>query len=358
MEPKKRFDNLDLIKAFAICMVVSLHVDLWKYDFISMPTASQVFQYGCRLFAEGVPLFITVNGFLMLRKETFDLKKHINKMLKLFGLLMFWAVVLAITGFLILKEPFIPSLKEFAIYIFETGIGARYTSLLWFLQNLLALYLIFPLLWKAYHSDFQIFKYFFVVLSVLVLGVDTLGLIRDYYALNHDPALLDTMNGFLWRFSSIGNEWYVFYFCMGGMIYHYLPKLKEHRILLSVVGLLSWPVATFYGYLLSTKWGFVYNPSYNYGSVFMVLFITGFMMFTLPFDGNKNIICKFICSLGKNTFGIYVIHVIYLRIYLLFFTINTLDQRVLAFCSILLASYLTTLLLSKIPGVKKIISLS
>jgi len=358
LDQKKRYDNLDLIKAMAICMVISLHVDLWKIDFIATSSFSQIIQYGCRLISEGVPFFITVNGFLMLRKDTFDLHKHIKRMLQLFALLIFWAVILAVTGFLILPNPYIPSFSEFLIYIFETSVAARYTGILWFLQNLLALYLIYPILWKVYHSDFQIFKYFFIVLSVLVLGFDTMSLFRDFFALRHDPVLIDTMSGFLWRFSSIGNEWYVFYFCMGGLLYHELEQIKKHRVSFTIAGFLSWPVATLVGYLLSIKYGFVYNPSYNYGSIFMVMFIIGIFAFTLPFDSTKNPIAKLICSIGKNTFGIYVIHVIYLRIILLFIIPDTLVQRVAAFLTILVVSYLTTLLVSKIPGVKKLVALN
>lgn len=87
---KKRIDNLDLIKAIGILMVISLHVPLWEPDFMSSYNASHVLQYFFRLISEGVPLFVTVNGFLLLKKDSLDIQKHLKKMLRMFGLLILW----------------------------------------------------------------------------------------------------------------------------------------------------------------------------------------------------------------------------------------------------------------------------
>ena len=46
-------------------------------------------------------------------------------------------------------------------YIILTVVGSKYTGVLWFLQNLLGVYLIFPLLWYTYTEHENIFEYFF-----------------------------------------------------------------------------------------------------------------------------------------------------------------------------------------------------
>ena len=63
---QKRMDNLDLMKTLGILMVLSLHVPLWDVDFIATPTVSRAVQYALRLVSEGVPVFVAVNGFLLL----------------------------------------------------------------------------------------------------------------------------------------------------------------------------------------------------------------------------------------------------------------------------------------------------
>ena len=86
----KRIDNLDLMKAMGILMVISLHVPLWDPDFMLSYDMSHVMQYLFRLISEGVPVFVTVNGFLLLKKNYLDIRKHIQKMLRMFGLLLLW----------------------------------------------------------------------------------------------------------------------------------------------------------------------------------------------------------------------------------------------------------------------------
>lgn len=90
---KKRMDNLDLLKAIGILMVITLHVPLWETDFVSEYDFSHILQYMLRLVAEGVPIFLAVNGFLLLRKTEFDVGKHIHKMVKIFGVMLIWALI-------------------------------------------------------------------------------------------------------------------------------------------------------------------------------------------------------------------------------------------------------------------------
>lgn len=82
---KKRIDGLDVLKALGICMVLSLHVPLWDPDFITNPNIVHILQYAARIVSEGVPIFLTINGMLLLKKSTFSLKQHCKKMLKIFA---------------------------------------------------------------------------------------------------------------------------------------------------------------------------------------------------------------------------------------------------------------------------------
>lgn len=68
MQTKKRYDYLDLLKFIAIIMVMCLHVQIWSDNFIEDKSVWKVFSYACRLISEGVPIFVAVNGFLLLKK--------------------------------------------------------------------------------------------------------------------------------------------------------------------------------------------------------------------------------------------------------------------------------------------------
>lgn len=85
----KRYFYIDVLKVVAIFMVLSLHIGMWNYDFISSPHVTTYVQYLLRINMEGVYLFVLINGFLLFGKA-FSLKKHLKKTLKIFGILVIW----------------------------------------------------------------------------------------------------------------------------------------------------------------------------------------------------------------------------------------------------------------------------
>ena len=339
-------------------MVISLHIPVWADDFISVHSKARIIQYAFRIVAEGVPFFVTMNGFLMLQKSVFDLKKHINKCIKLVELLFVWAFIIIICSTFILGTIGELTIKEFLKYTFETGINATYTGVLWFLQNLLAVYFIFPILWKIYHDDTKLFCYFFVIITIFIPGISLLGLIRDSmicFAGNYD---LDMVIKFLNRFNPIGNGWFVYYFCLGGLIGKYTETIRKRRNEFIILGFISWLVAFVYGYYMSMKQGILYNHAFNYSSIFMVLFIIGIFALTLNFDAKKNIFTKISSKIGRNTFGMYVVHVIIIRLITKYYNIQNLRSRLAVYIIVVVVSYFFTELLSKNKYLRKIVMTS
>ena len=98
MEQTKRMDNLDLMKALGILMVITIHVPLWKPEFMETDSVGRLVQYAFRIISEGVPIFVTINGLLLLKKKNMCLKTHVEKMLRLFLVLILWGGVLAVVG--------------------------------------------------------------------------------------------------------------------------------------------------------------------------------------------------------------------------------------------------------------------
>ena len=151
---KKRYDNIDLLKCLSTLMVISLHIPLWSDNFIESSSIPQIIQYAFRLISEGVPFFVAVNGFLMLQKKSFDMKLHLRKMGRIFGLFVLWAGILICVSFALWGVPEELSSEQFIGYILDTKVGSPYTGVLWFLENLLGVYVVFPILWKIYQDDF------------------------------------------------------------------------------------------------------------------------------------------------------------------------------------------------------------
>ena len=354
---KRYYDNVDLLKAVAILLVITLHLPLWYTDFITTPGSSRVIQFAFRIIAEGVPFFVTINGFLLLQKDSFSLKKHLNKCLHMFLFMVMWGLILTTAGTCFMGDISTITLGHYIRNIFDIRVGAPLTGVLWFLQNLLGVYLVFPVIWKLYHEDFDLFQYFFVILFSFTIGINCLSMVRDALSIHMDVSVMSEMISFLNRFSSFGNEWYLFYFCLGGMMYHYLDKIQKHRRLLSVLGILSWPVAFSFGYYMSVGRRAVYNNAFNYGSIMMLFLIVGMFALTLPFRRDSGKIAMFVSHFGQRTMGIYVVHFVFI-----WFIRNRLPQegvkiRVLSYLFVVAASFAFSEICSRNRYLKKMVSL-
>lgn len=356
MENSKRFDNLDLMKALGILMVISLHVPLWNPDFMNQYDISHIVQYMCRIISEGVPIFVTINGFLLLKKTEFNIQKHIFKMLKMVGLIFVWGIILAIAGLALDVNRAGFGIWDVFYAVLNIQVGANYTGVLWFLQNLLGVYLVFPILWYVYTNNYKLYQYLFIIVSMFVPGLGTVVLIRDALATVIDTSLLSTLIDFINRFNPIGNGWYLFYFMLGGIIWNRLEWIQRNRVFLSFMGVLSWPLAFSVGFYISKATGVTYNPAFNYGSVFMICFLVGFFAFTLPIKCNC-VFMKILCSVGKNTFGMYLSHFLFIFIVNNRYRLESARDHLAAFFVVCISSYLFSIIMSKIPRASRIIEL-
>ena len=354
---RKRLYNLDMIKAFGILMVLSLHVPLWNVDFMETRSISRVVQYAFRLISEGVPLFVMVNGFLLFRKRSFDFKNHMLKTLRMIVLFFVWCVILTLAGMAIDMDSEPITFYNVFKYVISTQVGSKYTGVLWFLQSLTALYLVFPILRYMYDEHFGLFKYTFAVFACFTVGISVIEMARDYLGSFRDVNVFSDCIGFFYCFDPTGNRWYVFYFMLGGMMNYYHKKIQEKRLLLSVVGLVSWLLAFVFGYTLSLRYGWVYNPAFNYGSVFMAFSLVGMYAITLPYENKGKLYQKIIASVGQNTFGIYLVHYVFIFIVHRFFILDTWLMRSAAFVIIFIASHIFSLLLRRIPGAKQLFNI-
>ncbi len=239
-----------------------------------------------------------------------------------------------------------------------TNVGSQYTGVLWFLQNLLGVYLLFPIIHRVYYNDFKLFSYLFLIVSIFTIGVDTLELIRDFiFACHLDVEPMNDLLYFLQRYNTFGDAWYLFYFMLGGMICHYNSKIIERRNMFIVLGFLSWGLAFAYGLIVSYVQGFVYNVAFNYGSIFMAFFLVGLYALTYNFTNDGKFLRSFVSSVGKNSMGIYLTHFIPILLVYRFVPIdidNTL-VRVIFYVGVLISSHFLSLLLKKSSKIAKIL---
>lgn len=89
-------------------------------------SVGRLVQYAFRIISEGVPIFVTINGLLLLKKKNMCLKAHVEKMLRLFLVLILWGGVLAVVGMHLDNNVDTFTLKDVLRAVLNIQVGAQY----------------------------------------------------------------------------------------------------------------------------------------------------------------------------------------------------------------------------------------
>lgn len=345
----KHYDNIDLLKFIAIIMVITQHVPLFECDFIKSGNIGNAIQLFFRLLFSGVPIFVTVNGFLMLQKESFDLKKHIIKTIKMFILTCVWAFILIIINLLFDKTPINRTL---VIDLFvKTRSGSLYTAELWFMQYLVGINIIYPLIWNIYKNDKKTYYYLFLVIVLFTLGINVIEIIQNIITKQANRNTIQLFIDYLEEFNLLNTDhWFILYFMLGGVIYDQYDYLIKHKRTIVILGICSWVATFIYGYFLSVRNNVFFGEHYSSTIIFNIVIILAWFMLADSYK-DKNIITKCIKIVGTNTFGIYVMHSFIIRVVRLIFTSGMFADRCFITVFTLIICTLLTKILRKIPFV-------
>lgn len=376
-EKKVRYANLDLLKGIAILLVITLHLPLWRTDYYETGNVSRMIQYAFRLLAEGVPLFLMINGMLIIPREKLDVRGHYKKTFRIFLIMLAWEVIYTVSYLLVTDSGHL-TYKTVVNAVLTTGVGSRYTGLFWFLQGLIALYIIYPVIRLVYQTSYKYYCLLFTFLlcsRVLFFLSTEIGAISKRYMVNDNwivniPAWI---NQFQLVPIEAAKADYLLFFMMGGIVMHEIHRIKEHRLAWTMSGLGAWILAICYGFFRTNFDRQVYNPSFNYASIFMPFMMIGWIAATFWFQDKGRVYNHFITSVGKNTLGIYAVHQILLKFYVYFRCLNSgkvdmgkvkdvwelsdyylkiapaFQERLFTILLVFLFSWLLTILLRKLP---------
>lgn len=135
---KKRVQYLDLLKAIAIFWVVFCHFVL-----LSETVAANIFMAACWM---AVPTFFMVNGALLFGRPL-QLKKHVKKTVSIYLVLAVWKLLYLLLIPLCMHTPMPEAATgDLFNYLFLFGeLPGIINGHLWFIEALLAVYAVFPL---------------------------------------------------------------------------------------------------------------------------------------------------------------------------------------------------------------------
>jgi len=366
MEPavtlNKRLVHVDLLKCLAIYFVLVFHGTLYNFVILKRVPVTHILRLFSRtILSTCVPLFFFVNGYLLLPKPL-DLKRHTLRTGKLMLQTCFWMVFL-----LLVLQPFYgeyytwEQLKE-TCWQLKNG----WNNQLWFLEVLIGIYLVFPLLKGAWDSGWKSFCWFAAVAALLVFGNDLVNLgvtlfdlfVKKEFSLHqNDLPVFHSFNPFNWNFL-LG----LAYFCLGGVVY-----LAEERLLriserwrnlaaamgmvlcCFMLGMIGWRFSLY----RKETWDVVWN---GYSTVFTLGNVL--CLYVLSLNLKREILLVRVIS--ANTLGIYLIHDLIHKVltdYVIQFSfMRTLTGTLVYAAVLLLISLGICLVLKKLPLVKHLIT--
>lgn len=353
IEQKGRDFSLDLIKALAIFMVCETHYlhlnESWIDNLWGITTCM------------GVPLFFMVNGALLFQKKI-DVKKHYSKTFRIFILCILWkAISVMIVSWVKGITPFGNGISPVINYLLGyNGLDGYELGHFWFLYALIGIYIIFPVIRLA--TDEKQGRAAVKVLTLIIFffsfGLATLALLLQivgYYT----NTIIDVDVYALNVFNLFGQYGYcVVWFVTGGFLYTVIREKDSKYFDLIIV------------FLFFIGWGLLFcinrfqnivgyaNGIVNDGYFQIPTFIMTISLFTLIVRKCKNWYSKFIVSVSKNSFSIYMLHMLvglgFLKIQSIYKFTGGIFLNTIKAIYMLLGSWVIALVLTRVPIIKKL----
>ena len=327
LKMNKRNVNLDLIKAVACICVVGLHA-------VGMTNYTIYYLCDC-----GVPLFLMVNGYLLLSKESITYSYAFKKILNILKVAFLWNLLIALPIF-ILRHKLVNPFKLTFDSLFQKG----YLWHFWFFGAILIIYILLPLLHRLFVGRIAHHCTGCLTLMFICLCMNILSIIKAHPLHMFVPQPLR-----LWT--------WLFFFLAGGLfasISHIIERFpaRMHLILLLIL--------TFINNFATKKIGLYLIESrlaeYFYDDLTSILWHSLLFTFLLRLS-IKEAYSSWISGFANLTMGIFIIHPILLTAIRTIYIPVTTAQAVVFWLALLILSAIITFIISKIPLVRNLVKL-
>ncbi|MBR3307826.1 MAG: acyltransferase family protein [Lachnospiraceae bacterium] len=330
---------LRILASFAIVILHTLNVSEILYrDRIS--AAADAVSMGivyCLMWA--VPVFVMVSGALLLDPaREMSIKKILTRYVpRVLGALVLFVFIFRIFDCVMNKEEFSGAVLTDALYKLVSGSS---WSHLWYLYMLIGLYLLLP----AYRfisekCDEKTFLYLTVVCFIFLSILN-----------------LTELFGFTSAFHLQLSAVYTLYFFLGYGLYSGKLKLNGGWAVCFIIAGTALTIAGTY-FIRGDNADAVKGIVSAYSSPAVVLQSAG--IFALLKDVKKENAGKALSFVDGCTFGIYLIHMIFLRLFLRYMEIDPYEGGIGVFAAIAAGSFFAsmaiTALLKLIPGIRRIL---
>ena len=347
--------HFDYLRVFASVAIILLHVTAQNMRNVELAGTEWNIYNICNSASRwGVPVFVMISGSLFLPREipTKTLyKKYISRMAIAY---VVWSAFYALAtpiGKVIFSEGYQLSATE----IFGNFISGAVH--LWFLPMIIGLYMCIPLV-KQLTQNNKLIKYF-LLLSIIFCFIKTqVELITNNLLSDDIQLIFQNVNTVFRNFNINLVVGFITYFILG----FYLNKTeisKKHRTIIYILGVTGLIVTILLNLLASKNAGKSLEAFYSASSVNVLLMsVAVFVWFKYNAKGSKKI-NKIVINLSKYSFGAFLVHIFILQCLKAIGIQSTSFHPVLSVPAITIftsvISYLISLVLNKIPVIKKYI---
>lgn len=348
IENKRKY-SLDIVRIIATMAVVMIHCScdfLIRFLYFEKEfSVGNIFDAASQI---GVPLFMMISGALFLdESKEITLKIILQKYVKLLLIIIvIWSVVYTLVNnvaFTLLDGDAI-SVKKIFIGILDGNYH------IWYLYMLIAIYISTPILRKFVCVDNQKIVLLYIGISLCVVFLPSV--FKAMQGMGINVAFINTI---ITKFKLSFYNAYITYYLVGWYIVHIGIKQKKYINFLYLLGIVSLIIMIRY-----VDYTGDYDTAYNNVSMFVFLYsVSVFLLVNnIRFNfGQKT--AKRVVSISKYTFGIYIIHPLILEVLKRVFPYTKYCALYIlgSYVFVLMVSFMLVLIISKIPGLKKIIKI-
>ena len=355
---QKRIEYLDIVKVIAIFLVVFCHFVL-----LAQTVPANLLMSACW---SGVPMFFLVNGALLFTRPL-RLKKHISKTLAIYLVLVVWRLIYLFPVGAVSRVPLSGFGKnQIFLYLFAfgnlDGIGIGH---LWFIEALLAVYLLFPLFRICFSHPLgrKLILFFAVYGLVMTNGMTALQILLDALAAagwigTFPLSSLNVLNPFGTYANMLG------FFLLGAWI-HTGPAIGGSRRAQRLIG--AGMAAVGLPGIWGVKWYLSGTPVWDgilltegYRHIPVILLALGVFLLCRDLTIKNRFLSAAVRAVAKRTLGIYYLHWVFgwlLVPYMaLLFPRFSVGTNVLKTFALIIPALLCTVLLEKIPVVRRLVT--
>lgn len=306
----ERKNYLDFLKGIAIFAVIIIHVT--SEGFSRNLPSDDLFWYSLFYVITkcAVPLFVMVTGVLLLnpRKELSIKKIYSKYILNIVVAAFIWGIVYKLirvitTGGISENGGIFTVLKSFLIGFFTGSLEFHF----WYVYALIGIYIALPILRAFVKSADKRTLEYFIIVWIIINGL-----------------LVLTQGGYFEFLSVVSNNFhfvgifvsYIGYTILG----YYLDKYEMNKIqkiviiIAGLVGLLSCGFMTIYDNLTFGNARIEYTNPICPGIIVYAIMV--FMIFKNMNIKYCSLFSKVVCRIGKNTLGIYFMHMILIIVFI------------------------------------------